>query len=232
MFNIALISLTDNCEFEYIKALQEKNWLIHSFNSKQFTEMELEALSTMDAIIIMEPSSKHMEQTCELIIKIRNISNCYMWILSEESSKINRIIYLQLGADANFDGSIDPDEFGLYVSNTLNRRNIRMKHLNVEKELSTNGNVQLIPQKSAVDLEGREVLLTKLEFKLLEILYNHIGEVVSYEKLYEFIWGEEKGNRQYRVANLVFHLRRKLEEDMSKSRYIKTIRSIGYILHI
>lgn len=231
MFNIALISLTDDLESGYIKDLQEKNWMIHSMNSDCVMTSDCENLNQMDAVIIKESSIQQMEQTCGLIIKIRSMSDCFIWVLSKESNKINRIIYLQLGADGTFDDGIDTDELGLYVSNTLNRRNVRIKE-KTEQVVSKNGSVQLIPQKYAVDLEGREVSLTKLEFKLLEILYNRIGEVVSYEELYEFIWGEAQGDRQYRVANLAFHLRRKIEEDMSKSRYIKTVRSIGYMLHV
>lgn len=86
--------------------------------------------------------------------------------------------------------------------------------------------LKLIHSNSSVLLNGKqEVSLTKLEFKTIELLSNHIGKVLTYEDIYENIWDKVSEDKQYRVTNIIYHLRRKLEDD-----YIKTVRSKGYML--
>ncbi|MGX7244598.1 DNA-binding response regulator [Enterococcus quebecensis] len=233
MFNIALVSSIKDSQSCYVAALKEEKCSIHSLNSD-----ELDAsIEKMDAVIITESGLEEIGLTCELIIKVRNLTNRFIWILSHESTKINRIIHLQLGADGTFDNRTESDEFCLYIMNTLERRSNKKK----QEVISSNNNhltsgvespvISLIPNNFSVNIEGRgEVALTRLEFKVLQLLIHHQGEAISYEELYKNVWGEEKGDKKYRVANLIFHLRKKLEDDSLKPKYIRTIRSRGYML--
>ncbi|MEI5993547.1 DNA-binding response regulator [Candidatus Enterococcus mansonii] len=233
MYNIAIVNSIESNETQYIKALEEKKCSIHQIHP---TELD-DGIKKMDAILIFEASLEEIGLTCELIIKVRSLTNKFVWVLSDESTKINRIVHLQLGADGTFDKRTEADEFCLYIMSTLERRlnkKIQQTAIATNTQLLKTEKVaaiQLVPNNFSVNIEGKgEVGLTKLEFKALESLIRRKGEAVTYEELYKSVWGEEKGEKKYRVANLVFHLRKKLEDDSFKPKYIRTVRSRGYML--
>ncbi|MCA5012178.1 MULTISPECIES: winged helix-turn-helix domain-containing protein [unclassified Enterococcus] len=231
MFNIALVNHKKIGDSRYIEALKEKQCDVHYLESDELDQR----INTMDAVIIKESSLEEIGETCELIIKIRSLTDRFIWILSEDSTKINRIVYLQLGSDGTFDDQVDPDEFGIYVGTTLERRTKKVepvKEVEPQKDkIEELTPIELVPNNFSVNVEKKgEVSLTKLEFQAMEILVRRQGDAVSYEEMYQAIWGDEKGDRKYRISNLVFHLRKKLGDDPFKPKYIRTVRSRGYML--
>jgi DNA-binding response OmpR family regulator len=86
-----------------------------------------------------------------------------------------------------------------------------------------------------IDLSGRQVLkagepidLTPKEFDLLVLLARHPGRVFGRDTLLERVWGYDFAGDSRTVDVHVGRLRRKLEEDPHKPRYLLTVRSIGY----
>jgi DNA-binding response OmpR family regulator len=231
MFNIALINHEKIDNSRYIEALKEKQCELHYFELNDLDQQ----ICKMDGIIIKESSIEEIGEICELIIKIRSLTDRFIWVLSNSSTKTNRIVYLQLGSDGTFDKQVDPDEFGIYIGTTLERRSNNEKPVQkivpkAEEEKNAEP-IELVPNNFSVNVEAKgEVSLTKLEFQAMEILVNRKGDAVSYEEMYQAIWGDEKGDRKYRISNLIFHLRKKLGDDPFKPKYIRTIRSRGYML--
>ena len=82
-------------------------------------------------------------------------------------------------------------------------------------------------KKAIVD--GAEVKLTATEYKILELLMEHPGQVFSAEKIYEKVWKEAAS---YTVENTVMvhirHIREKLEIDTKNRKYVKVVWGIGY----
>ena len=80
-----------------------------------------------------------------------------------------------------------------------------------------------------VVVEGEEVRLTATEYKILELLMEHPGQVFSAEQIYENVWRE---SASYTVENTVMvhirHIREKIEIDTKKPRYVKVVWGIGY----
>ena len=76
-------------------------------------------------------------------------------------------------------------------------------------------------------MDGKEVRLTATEYKILEFLMEHLGQVFSAEQIYENV---ESAN--YTVENTVMvhirHIREKIEIDTKKPRYVKVVWGIGY----
>jgi two-component system response regulator MtrA len=89
--------------------------------------------------------------------------------------------------------------------------------------------VELNPERRSVRLPGRpEINLTNLEFRLLYCLMSNQGRVVPTETIVERVWGYS-GEADYRlVKGLVRRLRRKVEPDTKRPRYVKTVPSVGY----
>ena len=70
-----------------------------------------------------------------------------------------------------------------------------------------------------------------MEFKVFELLFDKHDKALTYEEIYQHIWGNESAEKkEYRVSNIIFHLRGKIEEDPTTPKFIKTVRTIGYKL--
>ena len=78
-------------------------------------------------------------------------------------------------------------------------------------------------------VEGEEVRLTATEYKIVELLMEHPGQVFPAEQIYENVWHDEAC---FAVENTVMvhirHIREKIEIEPKKPRYIKVVWGIGY----
>ncbi|MGV8040673.1 MAG: response regulator [Thermoanaerobaculaceae bacterium] len=81
-----------------------------------------------------------------------------------------------------------------------------------------------------VTVAGREVHLTPHEFRLLALLVKHAGKVVTHRQLLHEVWGPEYGGENHYVRVYMAQLRRKLEADPARPRYIRTEPGVGYRL--
>lgn len=77
-------------------------------------------------------------------------------------------------------------------------------------------------------VDGREIRLTPTEFKLLATFIRHPGEVLTFEKLLEMVWGSEYTSEHHYPRIYVSHLRRKIERDAQQPEYIRNEYGVGY----
>ena len=77
-------------------------------------------------------------------------------------------------------------------------------------------------------LNGQEIALTPIEFRILWYLCCHQGKVVPSEELYEQVWGEKYLDSNNTVMAHIARLREKLSEPARKPNYIKTVWGVGY----
>ena len=92
-----------------------------------------------------------------------------------------------------------------------------------------NGGLVLDKKQRVIFVEGEEAHLTATEYKILELLMSHPGQVFPAEQIYENVWQEAA---DYSVENTVMvhirHIREKVEIDAKKPRYVKVVWGIGY----
>jgi two-component system KDP operon response regulator KdpE len=81
-----------------------------------------------------------------------------------------------------------------------------------------------------VRVGGRDIDLTPQEFRLVYQLALHQGRVLMHEDLLQRIWGDGYQGQTEVLHTTVARLRRKLEEDPARPRYILTTRGVGYFL--
>lgn len=232
------------CHIGYVSFLQEtENKYLETLGT-MFDVVELEDKDNvinghnqqLDAIIVQYDQNVFMGNVCEMIIQFREQTNALIWVISEEVTKVERRVFLRLGANGVYSSGIDSEELAVIIKNFWLCHSqkqkiphaIDMKH---ETVISPE-KFKLIPNSFSVVIEGEEIGLTKLEFQIISFLYEHIHEVVTYEEIYKEVWKSDEVNKAYRVSNIVFHLRKKLEKDELHPQYIKTIRSRGYMLNI
>ncbi len=81
-----------------------------------------------------------------------------------------------------------------------------------------------------VTVGGREVQLTPTEYDLLRVLTVYSGRVLTHQQLVSRVWGDDHGDGAHLVRVHVSNLRRKLEADPLRPRYIMTEAGVGYRL--
>ncbi|MEI5994535.1 winged helix-turn-helix domain-containing protein [Candidatus Enterococcus mansonii] len=230
MYNVGFVLLDGADEKKYADLLKSEQLSIH-LSSRYESDDKIE---NYHGIVIYEQHIQNIGVICEMIIDLKKKQDMFIWIISERANKMNHIVYLRLGADGIFDTETDPEEYKLLMTNAFNRYDrtysVMTNNLKKTKKPMDSSDLQLRACNFSVVLNGKEINLTKLEFKTMEFLQTQPGVAVSYEEIYKNVWKDESKNKQYRVSNLIFHLRQKIEEDAAHPRYIRTVRSKGYQL--
>ena len=94
------------------------------------------------------------------------------------------------------------------------------------------GDLEIHHEQRRVLIAGREVELNHGEYAMLYCMASSPGQVFSKAQLYEAAWGEEYLHGTNSVENIIWRLRRKLEEDPRHPAYIKTVVGAGYKIDI
>lgn len=188
----------------------------------------------IDGVIIFDEEQKNVGETCNLILKIKNASIPFVWTFSKEIPEVNRLVYLQLGAVGNFHKGCEPEELRLIIRNTMmSRQQLSNPIESMEIPNKKKADVELLSDNRSVVIGGdKEIGLTKLEYQLLELLFSSGGKAVTYEEIHEDVWGRKQTFSRARIANLMFHLRQKMEVDPLYPKYVRTVRSKGYMLDL
>ena len=90
------------------------------------------------------------------------------------------------------------------------------------------GDLEIHHEQGRVLMAGREVELNHGEYAMLYCMASSPGQVFSKAQLYEAAWGEAYLHGTNSVENIIWRLRRKLEEDPRRPAYIKTVIGTGY----
>ncbi|MBO0470283.1 winged helix-turn-helix domain-containing protein [Enterococcus sp. DIV0242_7C1] len=154
-----------------------------------------------------------------------------VWIYMKEAESSIIDLYASIGVTGIVTNNYSFESIGKFVKNTLQKHQIALTKTFVRKQ--TNETSLVLDEKNiSVIVNGREILLTTHEYKVLYSLKNHPNQTVSYKELFQTIWPDELYQREcsnYRIANLISKLRKKIEKNPSKPNFIKTTRSIGYV---
>lgn len=236
MYKIGYVALTATTEKDYMNTLKVTYKNVHSI---EHDEVMLNRTDELDVLAIQDDDNQYVGNICEMIIHLRKSSNVLVWIISEHLTKANRCVYPRLGADGIAGNECEPDELVQLITNALDRHRGRLDSPNGTAKLISRKNqlkqfvgLELVPSNFSVMIDDNEIGLTKLEYLAMEYLHQNVGRAVSYEKIYKNLWKDDIGNRKYRVSNLIFHLRKKIETNGNTSDCIKTVRSKGYMLVI
>ena len=92
------------------------------------------------------------------------------------------------------------------------------------------GPIQIDLDAHAVTVDGNEVHLTPHEFDILRVLAQHPGKLLTHRAILREVWGPAYGDESNYLHVYVSQLRRKLEPDVARPRYLLTEPGAGYRL--
>ena len=168
---------------------------------------------------VMLPDADGME----LCKTIRADSDIPIVMLTARGDLPDRILGLEFGADDYIPKPFEPRELVARVE-TLMRRSRETS----ARRLTAEGGLVLETETRRVTLEGTEIELTSMEFELLRILMDSRGRVLSREMLLRQLRGIDADIYDRSVDMLISRLRKKLADDSSSPRFIKTVWRSGY----
>ncbi|MBP2098184.1 winged helix-turn-helix domain-containing protein [Enterococcus rivorum] len=229
MYKIGVVSTSESNEYEHLIELKRLGHEINRINAEDLSE----EVCDMEGCIIEDFDLSNLNRICEILMKVKKIFNGVVWVISKSPTKASNIVYLHLGADGVYDFQKDHEEFALQLNNALNR-SIRQSS-KINNNLLKLNRIELNPRNLSVLKNGEEISLTKMEFKLLGLLFDNKGQTICYEEISDYLWKEENGNideQRFKIGNLMFNLRKKVEGSSTNPRFLKTIRSKGYMFKI
>jgi two-component system phosphate regulon response regulator PhoB len=142
-------------------------------------------------------------------------------MLTAKAEEVDRVVGLEVGADDYVTKPFSPRELVLRVQSILRRS---IEPAGPTQKLAHAG-LELDPSRHRVTLDGAEVDLTTIEFKLLEHLMSRPGRVQTRDSLLENVWGYREGVESRTVDT---HVRRLREKIGRAADLIETVRGIGY----
>lgn len=157
--------------------------------------------------------------------KIKTIGDFPVIFLTAYDDEVNVVMGLELGADDYISKPFRVKELIARIKSVLRRYNRESKGIiNI-------GNVLINTNKATVFKNGQEIILTAMEYKLFLILLNNRGNILSRNKLLEYIWDVEGDFVNDNTLTVyIKRLRDKIEDDPSAPMIIKTIRGLGYVI--
>jgi len=161
------------------------------------------------------------------MVKIRELSNVPVILLTAKSEDTDKVLGLTVGADDYVTKPFNPVELQARVKSQL-RRYMMLGGGNVKKDLLTAGGIEMDDKAKEVTLDGEMVQLTRTEYDILKLLLEHKGEVFSPNEIYRQVWKDTAFGTENTVAVHIRHLREKLEYDPAAPRYLKVVWGRGY----
>jgi two-component system KDP operon response regulator KdpE len=148
-------------------------------------------------------------------------------LLLSTANKLDRVKGLEFGAD---DCMIKPflTEEVIARARVLLRRNAHQAHRS-RRSYFVDGNLVIDLTRREVWLDEEPIRLTPIEFRFLSCFTEHVGQVLSHERLVNYVWGPEFTGARDSVKLYVHQLRKKLEPERDRPQRIITRRGEGYL---
>jgi len=149
-------------------------------------------------------------------------------MVTAKDSEADKVAGLELGADDYVTKPFSLRELLARIRAQLRRGEGRPAAAKGPKRFSF-GEIQVDFDRLEVHRSGRRLALTHREFRLLEYLIQHPGEVLPRERLLKEAWGHADNQTTRTVDNHVLRLRKHIEPDPERPRYVRTARGAGYL---
>ncbi len=158
--------------------------------------------------------------------EIRKTSGVPIIMLTAKDQEFDKVLALELGAD---DYVTKPFALGEFLA----RVKARLRRIDtgdvVKNEAITIGEITLDPARQRLVVRGADVALAPKEFRLLHVLMENRGRIVTRQMLLEKVWGYDFEGEHQTISVHIRWLREKIEVDPNNPRHIITVRSRGYM---
>jgi two-component system KDP operon response regulator KdpE len=186
----------------------------------------MEAASRQPDVVIVDLGLPDMDGL-EVIRRLREWSSVPVIVLSARGGERDKVMALDAGADDYIEKPFGTDEL-------LARLRVALRHAaggaRAQDALFKVGELHVDQERRRVHVEGKEIHLTPIEYRLLTTMVRHAGKVLTHRQLLREVWGPNHVEDAHYLRVFMANLRRKLERDPAQPRYLLTEPGVGYRL--
>jgi DNA-binding response OmpR family regulator len=181
------------------------------------------ARSTMPELIVLDVMLPGFDGV-EVCRQVRQFTDAYIIMLTARDEEVDKVVGLSVGADDYLVKPFSPRELIARVRAMLRRPRV----VPANPSVTTLGDLVVDDESRTVTVAGSRVELTRTEFDLLATMSARPRLAFSRRQLIDAVWGADWFGDEHLVDVHVGHLRRKLGDDASEPRYVRTVRGVGY----
>ncbi|MDF2802837.1 MAG: two component transcriptional regulator, winged helix family [Anaerocolumna sp.] len=168
-----------------------------------------------------------------MTMRLREKYDFPVLMLTAKSEEIDKVTGLNMGADDYITKPFTPMELLARVNSHLRRYAKYLNILEEKKEEDKEDNVYIIgglelnENTVTLGVDGNQIKITPLEFKILALLMKNPGRVFSAEEIYEKVWNERAVNTDTIMVH-IRNIREKIEVNPKEPNYLKVVWGVGY----
>jgi DNA-binding response OmpR family regulator/signal transduction histidine kinase len=223
-----LLAESDARMARYLRAnLEEQRYRVHTVShGVQF----LRQLDLEEADVILLSTRLADMSGVELLQRLREFSQAPIIMLCDDCDEDERVQMLDLGCDDLVVKPFGMKELLARVRVLLRRQSTSSDNQPAKQAVFSTGDLVIDHAQHLVTVRGKPVQLSRTEYNLLSVLAQNAGIVVTHELLLEKVWGPEYNRDIDFIWVYISRLRRKIEEDSRRPKYILTVPDVGYKL--
>ncbi len=164
----------------------------------------------------------------EVIKKIRSWSNVPIIVISARSEDNDKIEALDNGADDYLTKPFSVEELLARLRVTIRRLSMMQSNAETGKSVFTNGMLEIDYAAGCAYLNSTELHLTPIEYKLLCLMSQNVGKVLTHTFITQKIWGSSRESDVASLRVFMAALRKKIESLPDSPQYIQTHIGVGY----
>ena len=187
----------------------------------------MEATSHNPEIILLDLGLPDMDGV-QVIQTVRSWSNVPIIVISSRSEDNDKIKALDAGADDYLTKPFSVEELLARLRVTQRRLSQMQSENGVQSAVFENGALRIEYAAGCAYLDGEELHLTPIEYKLLCLLSQNVGKVLTHTFITQKIWGSSWENDIASLRVFMATLRKKLEKNGDQTQYIQTHIGVGY----
>ena len=164
----------------------------------------------------------------QVLRKVREKSKIPTIMLTARSNDYDKILGLELGADDYITKPCNPLEVVARIKAQIRRNYCYRTEVMQEREEVQAFGLTLNYAEGTVMKAGKDIALTRTEYKILELLLKNQGRIFTKQQIFAYVWDNEYCGDDSTIMMHISNLRNKIEDDSKKPIMIKTVKGLGY----
>ncbi len=187
----------------------------------------METVSHNPDVVLLDLGLPDMDGV-EIIKKIRSWSTMPIIVISARTEETDKIEALDAGADDYLTKPFSVEELLARLRAAFRRLSYTTGAAGTESAVFENGDLVINYASGCVYLDGAELHLTPIEYKLLCVLARNVGKVLTHSFIMKEVWGCVWDNDVASLRVFMATLRKKIEKNPASPQYIQTHIGVGY----
>ena len=212
------------CDF-IVRTLELNDYKVTSVQNGKDGLMAI--TSSIPDLILLDLGLPDMDGL-DIIRQTRQWSTIPIIVISARVQEKEKVEALDLGADDYIIKPFGTSELMARIRTAIRHSNKLQREDQVPSKIYRAKNLEIDFEKRLISLDGKEIHLTRVEYKIVSLLAMNSGRVITYDSLINQIWGPFAGDNNRILRVNMANIRRKIESNPGEPEYIFTELGVGY----